>query len=238
LRNRSTVVMTGALAGGLLGMALLALFTGRFAIGSVGLSSGGDAQLVVRGGALYLGGVVVALLGGAVVSTVAYGMIAGSHDEEATTFELVHILPFGLVTAMVAGYSILRAGVGLAGDAAAGAITVTVAALALTTLLAGLVTGGATAWVVSILAAKSIVGLEGEAAPSSTGEMMKAASQAVLGPMLAIVVTAGLAIGLSQLLLAAEGAAAIAIFGGVAALVLLVAAATAYLGGGSNDATS
>ncbi len=238
MRHRSTVVLAGSLAGGLLAVALLALFTGRFAIGSVGLSSGGDAEFVVRGGALYLGGVVVALLAGAVVSTIAYGATAGSQDDEATQFELAHILPFGLIIAIVAGYSILRAGVGLAGDAADGNVTVTAAALALTTLLAGVVAGGATAWVVSILAAKSIVGLEGEAAPTSTAAMMRAAAQAVMGPMLAIVVIAVLAIALAQLLLAAEGVAAIAIFSGVAALVLLGAAATAYLGGGSNDATS
>jgi hypothetical protein len=230
-------VITGALAGGLLGIALLALFTGRFAIESVGLSPGGDAELVVREGALYLGGVVVALLGGSVVATVAYGAIAGPNDDDATRFELAHILPFGLITAMAAGYSILRAGLGLAGDAADGNVTVTMAALALTTLLASLVAGGATAWVVSILAAKSIVGLEGEAAPASTGAMMKAAMQAVMGPMLAIIIVAILAIGLAQLLLAAEGAATIAIFGGVAALVLLGAAAAAYLGG-NNDTAS
>lgn len=234
MRHRSTVVATGALAGGLLGIALLALFTGRFASGSVGLAAGGDAELAVRGGALFLGAVVAALLGGAVVSTIAYGAIAGPKDD-AAQFELAHVLPFGLLTSIVVGYSILRAGAGLAGDAADGTITVTVAALALTTLVAGIVAGGATAWVVSTLAAKSVVGLEGEAAPSSTGAMMRAAAQAVVWPMLAIVTIAVLAIGLSQLLLAAEGDAAIAIFSGVAALVLLIATAVAYLGGGNND---
>jgi hypothetical protein len=237
LRHRSTVVITGALAGGLLGIALLALFSGRFAIGAVGLSTGGDAELMVRGGALFLAAVLAALLGGAVVATVAYGATADATDDGATRFELVHVLPFGLVTAIVVAYSILRAGLGVAGDSADGTVTVTMAALALTTLLSGIVAGGATAWVVSILAAKSLVGLEGEAAPSSTGAMMRAAAQAVMGPMLAIVVIAVLAIALAQLLLAAEGTAAIVIFGGVAALVLVGAAATAYLGGGSNDAT-
>lgn len=199
----------------------------------VGLTGGGDAELVVTSGALYLAAVVSALLGGVVVSAIAYGA-AAENDDESTRFELIHVLPFGLVAALAAGYSILRAGLGIAADIEAGETSVTVAALALTVLVAGLVAGALTAWVVATLAAKSIVGLEGEAAPVSTAMMMKAAMQAVTGPMLAIVVIAALAISLAQLLLAAEGTAAIAIFSGAAALVLFGAAAAAYLGG-SND---
>jgi hypothetical protein len=93
------------------------------------------------------------------------------------------------------------------------------------------------AWVVSTLAAKSIVGFEGQAAPVSTAAMMRAATRAITGPMLAIVVIAALAITFSQLLLAAEGTAAIAIFGGAAALVLLGAAGAAYLGGPKDGST-
>ena len=176
MRHRSTVVITGALAGGLVAIALAALLIGRFASGSIGLTDGGDAELVVRGGALYLGGAVAALIAGAGIATVAYG--ASAADDAATRFELAHVLPFGLITALVVGYSVLRAGIGMTGDAAAGTVSVTVAALALTTLIAGLVGGGATAWVVSVLAAKQIVGLEGEAAPTSTSAMMRAAAQA------------------------------------------------------------
>lgn len=230
LRNRSTVILTGGFAGGVLGVVMLALFIGRFSMNAIGMTDNGDAQLSVTNGALYLAGVVVALIGGAVVSAVAYG--AGSGDNDDTTrFELVHILPFGLVTAVAAGYSVLRAGVGLAGTAAAGVVSIPAASLAATTLIAGLVAGMLVAFVVSTLAAKRIVGLEGEAAPASTAAMMRAAARAVSGPMLAIVVIAALAIALSQLLLAAEGTAAIAIFSGAAALVLLGAAGAAYLGG-------
>ncbi|MDJ0924975.1 MAG: hypothetical protein QNJ77_10470 [Acidimicrobiia bacterium] len=234
MNHRSTVVLTGALAGGLLAVALAALLIGRFAIESISLTDGGDAELVVRGGALYLAGAIAALVGGAGIGVVAYG--ASTEDDDAARFELAHILPFGLATALIAGYSVLRAGIGFAGDAAAGTVSITIAALAFTALVAGLVTGGATAWVVSVLAAKEIVGFEGEAAPASTAAMMRAAAQAIMGPMLAIVVIAALAISLAQLLLAAEGAAAIAIFGGVAALVLFGAAATAYLGGNDTPA--
>ena len=140
-------------------------------------------------------------------------------------------MPFGLVTAVAAGYSILRAGLGLTADTEAGVISVNGAALSLTVLISGLVTGAFVAWVVATLATKSVVGLEGEAAPTSTAAMMKAATRAVTGPMLAIIVIAALAIALSQLLLAAEGTAAIVIFSGAATLVLLGAAGAAYLGG-------
>ncbi len=233
MRSRSTVVITGALAGGLLALALLALFLGRFAA-EPGLTEGGDALLTMSSGALYLASVVAALIGGAVVSTVAYGISAT--DDEETRFQLAHIMPFGLLTAVAAGYSVLRAGLGVSADAAAGATEVTAAALAFSSLAAGVVAGGATSWVATTLATKSIVGLEGEAAPANTAAMMRAATQAVMGPMLAIVVIAVLAIGLAQLLLAAEGTAAIAIFSGVGALVLLGAAAAAYLGGDGTTA--
>ncbi len=236
MQNRPTVILTGALTGGLLAIAALAIFAGRFALDGVGLTGGGDAELVVTSGALYLAAVASALLGGVVVSAIAYGA-AAEDDDESTRFELIHVLPFGLIAALAAGYSILRAGLGMAADIEAGETSVTIAALALTVLVAGLVAGALTAWVVTTLAAKSIVGLEGEAAPVSTAMMMKAAMQAVTGPMLAIVVIAALAISLAQLLLAAEGTAAIAIFSGAAALVLFGAAAAAYLGG-SNDGTA
>jgi len=228
LGSRSTVVLTGALAGGLIGVALLAVFAGRFAMGGIGLSGGGDAELAATTGALYLATVVIALIGGAAVAVVAYGI--SSEDDEATRFELGHILPFGLITAVAAGYGILRAGVGFAGDVEAGVLTIKFASLATTVLISGLITGGLVAWVVATLASKSVVGLSGEAAPASTGAMMRAAARAVTGPMLAIIVIAALAVALSQLLLAAEGVAAIAIFGGAAALILLGAAGAAYLG--------
>lgn len=234
MNHRSTVVLTGALAGGLIATALLALLAGRYAMDAVGLSSGGDAELVVTSGALYLATVVATLIGGLLVSAIAYGATSDG-EQGATRFELAHVMPFGLVVAVAAGYSILRAGLGFTADAEAGMVTTTMAALALTALVAGIVAGALTAWVVSTLAAKSIVGLEGEAAPASTGAMMKAAMRAVTGPMLAIVVIAALAVSLAQLLLAAEGVAAIAIFSGAAALVLLGAAAAAYLGGSKSD---
>jgi hypothetical protein len=236
LQNRSTVVFAGALTGGLLAIATMAVLAGRFATGGIGLTSGGDAQLVVRTGALYLAAVVAALIGGVIVSAIAYGA-AAEDDDESTRFELAHVMPFGLVAALASGYSVLRAGLGIAADIGAGETSVTVAALGLAVLVAGLVAGGLTAWVVATLAAKSVVGLEGEAAPASTAMMMKAATQAVTGPMLAIVVTAALAVGLSQLLLAAEGTAAIAIFSGAAAPVLFGSAAAAYLGGDNDSAT-
>jgi hypothetical protein len=237
LNNRSTVILSGTLTGGLLAIATMALLAGRFAMNGIGLTTGGDAQIVVTSGALYLATVVTALVGGSIVAAIAYGASATS-DDNSTRFELAHVLPFGLVAALVSGYSIMRAGLGVAAETEAGEITVTVAPLALTALVAGLVAGALTAWVVSTLAAKSLVGLEGEAAPASTAMMMKAAMRAVTGPMLAIVVIAALAVGLAQLLLAAEGTAAIAIFSGAAALVLLGAAAAAYLGGNSSDTAS
>ena len=184
MKNRSTVLLSGALAGGLIAIALLALFAGRYATEAIGLSDGGDPEIAVSSGALYLAVVIISLLGGLVVSVVAYGASAEG-DDEGTRFELTHIVPFGLVTAVASGYSIVRAGVGLTAEAEAGVTTINAGALALTALVSGIVTGALVAWVVATLAAKSVVGFEGEAAPASTAAMMRAAARAVTGPMLA-----------------------------------------------------
>jgi len=232
LKNRSTVIFTGALTGGLLAIALLALFVGRFSLAGVGVAGDDSAQLSVTTGALYLGSVVAALIGGAIVATVAYGTSSGTDSQ--SRFALRHVMPFGLVVAAAAGYSVLRAGLGLGGDVVAGVITIPVPELALSALVAGLVAGALVAWVVSTLASKSTVRREGEAAPESTAAMLTAAARAAMTPILAIVVIAALAISLSQLLLAADGTAAIAIFAGAAAVVLLGATGAAYLGGPKN----
>lgn len=234
MKNRSIVVLSGTLTGGLLAIVLLALLAGRNAMESVGLTDGGDAQLVVRSGALYLATVVAALVGGVVVSAIAYGWSAGD-DDKSTRFELAHVLPFGLVASVATSYSIFRAGLGAFGDIEAGEASITMAALAVTVFVAGLTAGAVTAWLVATLSTKSIVGLEGEGAPTSTAAMMKAAMQAVSGPMVAIIVIAVLAISMAQLLLAAEGVAAVTIFSVIGALVLFGAAAAAYLGGSSGD---
>jgi hypothetical protein len=207
-----------------------AVFAGRFAMDSVGMTAAGDGQLAIQSGALYLATVVAALLGGLAVSVIAYGMTA-NNDDETGRFKLVHILPFGLIAAVATGYSVLRAALGASADIASGTVTVTIGALAVAALLAGVVAGAVTAWIVATLAAKRIVGLEGEAVPESPAAMFKAAVQAITGPLIAIVAIAALAISLAQLLLAAEGTAAIAIFSGAAALVLFGAAVAAYLGG-------
>ena len=113
MSNRTTVILSGALAGALAAVALFAVFVGRYATSGAVLGDGGDAQLVVTSGALYLAAVVISLIGGSAVAVIAYG--ASSVDAgEGTRFEFTHILPFGLVAAVASGYSILRAGVGFA----------------------------------------------------------------------------------------------------------------------------
>lgn len=230
MRQRSTVVLWGALSGGLLALAVAALLVGRNALGSLGMDTGRHAELNLSSGALYLAVVIAAVLGGAAVSGIAYGL-SNRSDGDGGRFELSHVLPFGMVAAVAAGYAVFRAGVGFAGDAAAGTTTITVRDFGVVILLSGLVAGALSSWITTLLAAKEIVGLEGEAVPESTGAMLRQALRAVTGPMLAIVVIAGLAIGISQLLLAVQGSGAVAIFAGVGAVVLLGAAAAAHLGG-------
>jgi uncharacterized membrane protein len=231
VRQRPTAVLWGSLGGGLIALTGFAVLVGRNSLGSLGLDSGGHAQLALASGALYLAVVLTAVLGGAAVSGIAYGLSSKGERDVATRFELSHVLPFGIVAAIAGGYAVFRAGIGFAADAAAGVTTITVRDLAVVVLLSGLVAGAITSWITSLLEAKQVVGLSGEAVPESSAAMLRQALRAVTGPMLAIVVIAGLAIGLSQLLLAVQGAAAVAIFAAVGAIVLLGAAAAAHLGG-------
>ena len=92
MNSRSTVIVSGALAGGLIAIAFLALFAGRFSMGSLWLTSGGDADLSVTSGALYLAAVVAALRGGVAVAVIAYG-VSSDDDESVNRFGLAHILP-------------------------------------------------------------------------------------------------------------------------------------------------
>lgn len=231
MRQRSTVVLWGALGGGLLALAVFAVLVGRNALASLGMDSEGHADLTLASGALYLAVVIAAVLGGAAISGVAYGLSSQGNRDAAGRFQLSHVLPFGIVAAVASGYAVFRAGVGFAGDAAAGTTTITVRDFAVVILLSGLVAGALSSWITALLAAKEVVGLEGEAVPESTGAMLRQALRAVTGPMLAIAVIAGLAIGISQLLLAVQGNAAVAVFAAVGAIVLFGAAAAARLGG-------
>jgi hypothetical protein len=232
-RSRLRPTVYGALAGGLLGLSLMVLFTGKFAIGSIDAvlldRSGPRArpEFVVSSGGLYLLIVVAAVAGALAVAGIIYAF--GRESEPmARRFSLASMLPVAAVTGAVFGYGTMRAGLGAGADIDLGIVTVSTYRMAVVISIAGVVTGGVTANVVDALARPATLGLEGEALPQSLGAFLGEMQRAVGSPMVSVVVLAVFAIGLSQLLLAIEGTAAVALFAVVGAVVLAGATLAAY----------
>ena len=95
-------------------------------------------------------------------------------------------------------------------------------------LVSGAVAGAITAGLVDRLARPEILGLGGEAWPTSPAALVAEAGRAIGTPIIALVVVAGFAVTLAELLLALEGTAAIVAFVVAAAAVLGGATLLAY----------
>jgi hypothetical protein len=186
----------------------------------------GRSDFAVSSGGLYFAVIILAVLGGLVIAGAIYAF--GSRDVAERRFPLRFLLPTAGITAAIMAYAISRAGLGAVATIELGTVTVSVFRLIVVSMVAGAVAGGATASVVDALARPSFLGFEGEAAPQSSAAFMREMVSAVGAPTIAVVVAAAFAIGLSQLLLALSGAAAVAAFGVVAAIVLGGAALVAY----------
>lgn len=222
-RYRSTLY--GALAGGLLALVLIAVFGSITALRSVDATVLDEAamrarpEFVVGAGAMYFLVILLGLVGGLVITAIAYAF-QRQENLEGEMFPLRYLLPTGAITAAIMAYVGIRIGIGAAGSIAAGEITVSVARLLVISVLSGAFAGAVTAATVGALARPEVLAIEGEAVPASfrafTAEMVRA----VGSPMIGVIFAAGFAIGLSQLLLAIEGLGAVAIFSVVGALVL------------------
>ena len=225
--------MYGAAAGTLLALSGLAVFGSRMALGSVeGIllepaTSRGRSDFMVSSGGLYLGLLIVAMLGGLLIAGIVYAF-GREDDPEGQRFPLRYLLPTAAITAGIMAYAMLRAGLGAVADIEAGVVTVSVFRMIIILLVAGLVAGGATASVVDALARPGFLGFEGEAVPASAAAFMKEMLSAIGAPTIALVVIAVFAVGFSQVLLELHGAASVAAFSIVAGVVLALAALAAY----------
>lgn len=210
--------MYGAVAGGVVAMALMAIFIGRFAVDALDVIDG-RASFEASTGSVYLLVVVISLLGGLAISAVTYAFGVES-EPETQRFPLAWMLPIGAVVAALFSYAVLRFGVGLAGDISAGVLTISVMRMVIVALVMGVVAGGITGAVVDALARPSVIRFEGEAAPESPQAIVAEMLQAIGAPVIALIVGAVFAIALSQVLLAVEGIGATIIFSVVGAVVL------------------
>ena len=216
--SRVKPALYGSAAGGAIALALLAIFTGRFASASV-VAEGGIAGYEVTTGALYLAVVVAGALGGVLIGALAYAY-GRSTDPHAARFPLGALLPVAAVTGALFAYAVLRFGVGAAGDITNGVASISVVRMVVVALLMGLAAGGITAAVTDALARPALIGFEGEAAPASVGAMMTEMARAIGAPLIALILGAVFAVALAQVLLELGGAGAVAVFSIVAALVL------------------
>ncbi len=232
MSNRLKATVYGAAAGAFAALALLVFWTGRTALGSVdavnlrGIARG-RSEFVVSSGGMYFLVVVSAVIGGLAIAGIAYALGRES-EPDSPKFPLAYLLPMAAVTSIVIAYAVLRFGLGATATIEEGVVTISVYRMAVLAVVTGAAAGGITASAVDALARPAVLGLEGEAWPTSTRAFLGEMVRALGGPTIATVTIAALAIGLAQLLLTFHGAASIAIFSVVAALVLGGAAAIAY----------
>ncbi len=183
--------------------------------------------------------VVVAVAGAVVGWLIARVAIAAAdiaHPEEPRLAASPLVLLIAGLGAVVA-YATLRAGLGIGaeivGDPAAGETIVTVSVFR--AIIVGIVTGATTGAVTAVggewLSRPAVVGLGGEAWPTSAARFARESTAAMVIPLTALVIIAVVVFLFSRLLLLDPGVFAVAVFSLGAALVLAVAAVAAYLGG-------
>ncbi len=230
--QRARSVVYGAVGGALLALVGLAVFGSRASLGSIEgvllepAAGRGRSDFVISSGGLYLAVIILGVLGGLVIAGAIYAF--GSRDVTERRFPLRYLVPTAGITAAIMTYAIMRAGLGALATIELGTVTVSVFRLIIVCMAAGATAGGVTASVVDALARPSFLGFAGEAVPHSPAAFMREMTSAVGAPTIAVVVAAAFAIGLSQLLLALHGTAAVAAFSIVAAIVLGGAALVAY----------
>lgn len=231
-RSRIRAVLYGAIAGGILGLSAMALFGGRFGLGSVAAlprsegSTRASAEFVVSTGGLYLLVIVIGFLGGLVIAGTAYA-VGRESDPDAPRFPLRFLLPVAGVVSALMAYVGLRIGL-FWGEVGSGEATIAVNAMVMTALAAGAGAGAVTSAIVDRLARPATLGLGGVAWPRSPGALVSDMAHAIGTPLLAIVFAGGFAIAFSELLLAIHGTGAVAIFAAVATIALGGASLMAY----------
>lgn len=231
--TRLRAMTYGALTGAVLSLVAIAILGGRFALGAAvatPLAEGSpraDIEFVASSGGMYLIVVVTGVVLGLIVAGIGYA-VGRETEPDSPKFPLRWLLPVAGFTSGVAGYAALRAGLGLAADIDNGVVTVTVASFVIVAIVSGLAAGAITAYIVDRLARPELLGFGGVAWPTSASEIMGAMARSVGIPLVAVVIAGVFAIGLSQVLLSAEGTLAVVLFSVAGALVLGGATLLAY----------
>lgn len=237
MRRPALSFVNGGLLGLLYALSATAFFGGWVALGSVTaepLAPGAiDARalFVAEPLRLWVLTLVVAALGGLIVTAAAYG-VGRALAPESRHFSLRYLVLVGTGLAAVLGFASVKLGITLAGGATADSVTVPVGAFVVTVLVAGAVAGGLTGPVVDALSRPDVVGEANEAALGSGRAVVVDMAAAVGAPLLAVVAAVAVVGGLAAILLGSpSNVVAIGVFAGVAAVVLAITAVTASRGG-------
>ncbi len=230
---RLRTVTYGALFGALLSLMAMALFGGRFALGSATATPVADGSAVARigfeasTGWMYLLAVMAGLVAGGCIAAATYA-VGREAQPEAPRFPLRWVVPVAAGVAALFSYGGLRTTLLLGGETTEGIGTISLVAMVVGLLITGAVAGAITAAVVDRLARPETLGLGGAAWPTSPRALIGEAARAIGTPMMAMVAAGGFAVVLAETLLALEGTAAVVVFSLAAATVLGGATLLAY----------
>ncbi|MCB2224625.1 MAG: hypothetical protein KQH83_10710 [Actinobacteria bacterium] len=232
-RRTTIATLLGAVLGGMVALAVLALAAARVIDHGV-VSGDGGGVFRVGEGAMDLLIVVAGAAAGLVLGAIGYA-VGKESSPDSPRVSLGPLLLLGAVVGAAVGFAIARAALGLAADRAGEIATVTVFRAALVALAAGGVTGAVIGGTVERLSRPEAFEFGGEAWPSSPVEFARDALRAMGLPALALVVGGAFVLGLSRVLLHASKEVALIVFGGVAAVVLFGAAFIASHPGDGGD---
>lgn len=221
-RRTVSAIVIGAVVGGIVALAVLALAASRVVRHGVDLVGGGAAFRVSEG-AMDLLIVVGGALAGLLLGAIAYA-VAKQAGPDSPRVSLPPLLILGAVIGATIGFGVARAALGIAADRSAEIATVSVFRAALVALISGGATGGIIGGTVERLSRPEAFAFGGEAWPASPVVFARDALRAMGLPALGMVLAVGIVFGLSRVLLDATKEVALIVFGGVAAVVLFGAA--------------
>ena len=230
--SRIRATFYGALAGSFLGLFAFVLFGGRFALGAATATPiregtpRASIDFAGSSGGLYLIVVIIGVLVGLAVAGLTYAA-AREREPDTPKFPLRYQLPVAGLLSGIAAYTGIRAGIGGFADIGAGIVVVSVIRFTLIVAVAGAVAGGVTAFVADRLARPDLLGFGG-VAWESRSSVMASMMRAVALPTVAVVTAGAFAVGLSRILLDAEGTLAVVLFAIAGTIVLGGAALLAY----------
>lgn len=149
----STALVIGAITGVVISLSLLVFFAASGAVPSLtAVLDGSDVvpTLSAPASATWIMVIFAGLVGGLIVSTVTYA-VGKVLAPEASSAPLIVVAPLGAVIGAVIGMVVFPLGITVAGSISEGNANIGVADLAVLTAIAGLVGGGAVAWLSYIL---------------------------------------------------------------------------------------